>query len=65
MINDITLRRCPGLPGTDHQADDAVTEFTANELDKVQARIVGFHHDIDQRQGDIRIGGQQGLCLFC
>ena len=52
--DDAALRRLPGLPGAQDDADGLVLELGADVVDELQAGVVGLHHHVEQDHRDVR-----------
>jgi hypothetical protein len=51
--HDLALRGLPGLAGAQDDAHDAVAELVADLLDRVEAGMLGLHHDVHEHDGDV------------
>ena len=51
----------PGLTGQQHHTGITVADHLTQGMDQAQAGIFGFHHNIEQHQGDIVLLGQHHL----
>ncbi len=56
--DDIVLGRLPGLAGAKHDAHEVVVEFLADAAHEFQSGLLGFHHDVEQHDGDVVIVAQ-------
>ena len=61
--DNLVFRRLSWLAGAQHDANELVLEALANNAYQVESGLVGFHDDIKQHHGRVRVLAQQSFGL--